>query len=548
MGIRTRLISLVAVLGCAMMMLGGIGLYIANHAEGEIQSIFEHQTLPMRELARIRRLMVENSGQIFRAIQHNPTFEYVKLHDHPVSLHTDIIEKNLKWMDETLVSFKGHLVPDSEEARLLAEFTPLYQQYISEVIQPTLASIRAGDYSNAVVARFLKYNGAFEGKINPMMRSIAEAQEKAVKNSYETAKAKYGQQRWLAVSALIAGLLIGVVVAVMTIRSITGPLGEMQRIITHAAKTKDFTGSIHITSHDEVAATSKEFNHLMGVLRQSLSDVRNGIASVDDATSQLDEAARNAAEASVSTSEAASSMAASVEELSVSITSVADHSREALAMANEAGEHSETGGKVIGDAVAALVEIAEQVRVVGDSIDELGQHSDRISSVVQVIKDVADQTNLLALNAAIEAARAGEQGRGFAVVADEVRKLAERTSQATGEIALMIGSIQSSSHVAVSKMDSVIQSIESGSELASKAGEALESIRQATSQVQAAFADINEAVAEQGAASYDIAQRVERVAQASEQSTESVRFSAEEASRIRALANQMRATVNSFKV
>lgn len=236
------------------------------------------------------------------------------------------------------------------------------------------------------------------------------------------------------------------------------------------------------------------------------------------------------------------------EELSVSITSVSEHTREALALANTAGEHSESGGTIIGSAVAAMAEIAVEVRHVGTTITELGEHSDRISSVVQVIKEVADQTNLLALNAAIEAARAGEQGRGFAVVADEVRKLAERTTKATGEIASMIGDIQSRSKSAVAAMENTIGRLESGSELASRAGQAIAAIRSANREVQRVFADINEAMHEQGAASYDIAQKVERVAQASEESSASVGVSADEASNIRRLTNDMRTNIERFKV
>jgi len=276
--------------------------------------------------------------------------------------------------------------------------------------------------------------------------------------------------------------------------------------------------------------------------------LRQGIIQIDDATVALARAADQAAQASTASSESASSMAASVEEMSVSITSVSDHTREALQIANTAGEYSETGGTVIGNAVSAMADIAVQVRGVGTTISELGEHSDRISSVVQVIKEVADQTNLLALNAAIEAARAGEQGRGFAVVADEVRKLAERTSKATGEIAGMINAIQASSHSAVDAMENTIGRLENGSELASKAGEAIAAIRTANGDVQRVFADINEAMREQGTASYDIAQKVERVAQASEESNSSVGVSAGEAGKIRNLANEMRANVERFRV
>jgi len=546
--IRARLILLVAFLAAALIVVGGIGIYTADSADREIKTIYENQTVPMRELARIRRLAVENAGQIFRAIQHSPAFEYSRLHNHPVALHLDVVEKNMVWMEETISLLKSHLLPGSEELKILAEFQPLYAQYTNDVLKPSIAAMKADDYSMAMVARFLKDNGEFEKKMNPLLQGMAEAQQKAVKAAYDASVARNERMRTISIVTLVAGWLVGLALAFQTVRSVTGPLREMQQMITHIARDKDFRGEITVRSQDEVGVTASALNELLAALRQSLGSIRNDIARVDDATRSLASAADQAARASNETSESASSMAASVEELSVSITSVSDHTREALNMANRAGEHSQTGGAVIRSAVESMSEIAVQVRTVGDTITELGEHSDRISSVVQVIKDVADQTNLLALNAAIEAARAGEQGRGFAVVADEVRKLAERTTKATGEIAQMIGDIQNRSRSAVSAMEETIARIEKGSELAGKAGEAIEAIRAANGEVQRVFADINEAMREQGAASYDIAQRVERVAQASEESSVSVQESAAQSANIRNLANEMRGNVELFKV
>ena len=548
MSIKGRLIALVGFLSITLAITGGTSYYIASTANEEVSSIFNHETVPMRELARIRRLVVENSGQIFRAIQHSPGFEYAKLHNHPIELHLDVVDKNLKWLDETMVEINKHLLPDSEELKLLHEFEPLYAKYATDTLKPTMTALRSGDFSTAVVARFLKENGEFEAKMNPLLRSVAEAQEKAVKASYEEGKARNERFVWISMLTLAFGLISGLLIATFTIRSITGPLGEMQSLITHTANNKDFTGSIQVRSMDEVGTTAHAFNGLLRALQDSLNELRRNIVQVDDASTMLAQASTQAAQAASETSESSSSMAASVEELSVSVTSVSDHTREALVLANKAGEYSESGGAVIGAAVSAMADIAVQVRNVGGAITELGNHTERISSVVQVIKDVADQTNLLALNAAIEAARAGEQGRGFAVVADEVRKLAERTTKATGEIAGMIGDIQSRSKSAVTAMEETIDRLESSSEQAAKAGESIEAIRGANSEVQRVFADINEAMHEQGAASYDIAQKVERVAQASEESSASVSSSSEEAAKIHDLANLMRTNIERFRV
>ncbi|MGE5470808.1 MAG: methyl-accepting chemotaxis protein [Bacteroidota bacterium] len=546
--IRGRLTALVSLLLIALLALGGIAFHIATRTETTLFTIFEHQTQPARELARIRRLVVENSGQIFRAVQHNPAFEYARLHDHPISAHLDVIEKNIKWMDETFVSMHEGLLPGSEEAKILKEFEPLYIKYIGEVVRPAMAAIRANDFSSSTVGTFIKANGDFERVMNPMLKKMAEAQENAVKTSYETSTVDNKHLKWVVVATLLLALIIGTGVAVWTIRSIVGPLGEMQALMKRAARERDFTGHLDTRSDDEVGSTATDFNELLKALRQSLSELRGDIIQIDEATTKLSGASGQTAEASAQTSESASAMAASVEEMSVSITSVSDHARDALAIARTAGDYSETGGTVIGTAVSAMGDIVAQVHSVGNTIHELGQHSEQISSVVQVIKEVADQTNLLALNAAIEAARAGEQGRGFAVVADEVRKLAERTSKATGEIAEMIGNIQQRAKTAVAAMENTVDRLESGSQLASQAGTAIAAIQQANKEVCRVFTDIDNAVREQGSVSQDIAQRVEYVAQASEQSSNNAGTTASEASHIRQLTRDMRTTVENFKV
>lgn len=546
--IRARLIVLVAFLAAALLVVGGIGVYTAQQADKEVKAIFENQTVPMRELARIRRLVVENAGQVFRAIQHNPAFEYARLHNHPVSLHLDLVEKNITWMDETIVELKSHLLADSEEAKLLAEFQPLYASYVRDVLQPTIKALKADDYSAATVARFLKDNGEFEQKMNPLMRSMAEAQQKAVKNTYDASVARNERMRTISIVTLVAGLLVGLGLAFQTVRSVTGPLREMQQMITHIARDKDFRGELAVRSQDEVGVTAAALNELLVALRQSLGSIRNDIARVDDATRALASAADQAARASNDTSESASSMAASVEELSVSITSVSDHTREALNMANKAGEHSQTGGAVIRSAVESMSEIAVQVRTVGETITELGEHSDRISSVVQVIKDVADQTNLLALNAAIEAARAGETGRGFAVVADEVRKLAERTAVSTGEISSMVAAIQQSTGHVVSGVAQGVELADSSVELAQQAGESIAQLRQMAQQVAEVVREVDNGLREQSTASTDVAVKIEQIATQSEEASAIAHETSQAASSMDQTAHRMQEIVGRFKI
>jgi methyl-accepting chemotaxis protein len=254
------------------------------------------------------------------------------------------------------------------------------------------------------------------------------------------------------------------------------------------------------------------------------------------------------ANGSTSQSEAASAMAATVEQITVSIAHVSEGAFEALRISRNSGELSEHGGEIIHRAAEEIRKIADTVRQTSTSIENLGEQSTRISSIVKVINEIANQTNLLALNAAIEAARAGEQGRGFAVVADEVRKLAERTSKSTQEVTQMIDTIQTSSRIAVDGMAAMVGQVDGGVALAQQAGEAINQINAGSSQVLSTVSDISSALAEQSKASNDIAAHIERVAQMTEENSASAELSASAASDLAKLADDMRTTVNRFKI
>jgi methyl-accepting chemotaxis protein len=546
--VRARLFALVLGMAALLVVVGGMGFYATGSAIHDLQETYEQQTIPMREVARLRRLIVENESHVFRAFQHNPAFDYAKLHNHPVAEHTDSIEKNIKWADETWKDLIPHLDPASQETKLAKEIQPLYEEFIGEVLRPAISRLKAGDFTTESVATFLKGNASYGGKMNQAFRELAEAQQNAVKEHYDTSLASGTRLRNLSITIMVIGSSLALLVAFLTIHSIVGPLNEMRTVIDRAASQNDFTGSITVTGHNEIADTARAFNTMMATLRTSLTDLKQNMISVDDALMTLATSSDQAARASTSTSESASAMAASVEQMSVSITSVSDSTNEALNISESAGQSAETGGKVIDTTVAEIEKIALVIDDVSTTIKALGESSDRISSVVQVIKDVADQTNLLALNAAIEAARAGEAGRGFAVVADEVRKLAERTSTATGEIAAMINNIQSCSRSAVDNMEHTVAQVGRGTQHAREAGQAIVSIREGSSQVVRVVHDIADAMSEQGAASQDIARRVENVAQASEESNASVQQAANAVRNIRETSARMRATAERFKV
>jgi methyl-accepting chemotaxis protein len=346
----------------------------------------------------------------------------------------------------------------------------------------------------------------------------------------------------------IIAIIIGGALAFFIPRAITRPLNLMKETIIQIEKSHDLTRRIKEGSHDEVGQTADAFNRLMADFQNALGNILHNVSQVSDAANKLSASSGEVAISSAQQSEETTAMAATVEELTVSINQVSESAHAAQKICILNGNLSAEGGTIIHNAAAEMMQIANTVRQTSEIIEKLGQQSNQISSVIQVIKDVAEQTNLLALNAAIEAARAGEQGRGFAVVADEVRKLAERTTRATSEISGVINSIQESTRQAVVSMGSAVNKVNGGVDLAQKAGDSINQIKEGSAQVINVVDGISVALVEQNSASNNIASNVEKIAQMSDKNRASTGETANAANHMKQVADSMRLAVNQFKI
>jgi methyl-accepting chemotaxis protein len=338
----------------------------------------------------------------------------------------------------------------------------------------------------------------------------------------------------------VAGFLIG--------RSITAPIGRMQASMTNTAASLDFTQRIGLRTGDEIGLAVQAYEGLLERLQASLREIKNGIDSVHRASGNMATNADGISSSSQAQSESASAMAASIEEMTVSVNHIADRAGDARDRAASAGTAAAEGARVIYATVEKMTAIAGTVESSAAQMKDLKALSDSISSVVTVIKEVADQTNLLALNAAIEAARAGEQGRGFAVVADEVRKLAERTAKSTQEIATLLGRVQSATEAASTRMQAAVGEVGAGVETAQAAGQAIAQIQQGTEAIVGMVNEISDAVREQSAASTHLAQQIERIAQAAEENSAAATQTAQGAHDLDGMAQSIRTAVDAYRV
>jgi methyl-accepting chemotaxis protein len=296
------------------------------------------------------------------------------------------------------------------------------------------------------------------------------------------------------------------------------------------------------------AGYQKQINNVGESLENIVRKVSDSVAATASASSQISASSEEMAAGSQEQSAQAGEVATAVGQMTSTILETSKNADNAAQNAKNAGRVAKEGGKVVDETVKGMIRIADVVKKSAETVQALGKNSDQIGEIVQVIDDIADQTNLLALNAAIEAARAGEQGRGFAVVADEVRKLAERTTKATKEIAGMIKQIQKDTGDAVVSMQQGTIEVENGKQLADKAGESLKEIIKGAEEVVDIITQVATASQEQSAAAEQISQNIESINNVTHQSAAGAQQIARASEDLNRLTNDLQKVVSHFRI
>lgn len=346
---------------------------------------------------------------------------------------------------------------------------------------------------------------------------------------------------------LVIGASIGMVFLMRRLLGV--PLNNLINMIREVATGDgDLTKRLDLKRRDEIGRLAHWFDLFLGNLHSIMSQVRDTTQVVASAATEIAASAEEMAVGLQTQERQTQQVAAAVEEMSQSVTEVAAKSVDASAAAEQSQNLAEQGGEIVSGTVSTMQGIESDVNESAQMVNSLGQRSETIGEIIGVINDIADQTNLLALNAAIEAARAGEHGRGFAVVADEVRKLAERTQQATEEVSQSIRGIQTETQDAVRRIESSTGRVSKGVELASEAGSALSTIVRSSQSLQEMVQGIAAAANQQSAASSEIARAVEGISEVTRQSSDGASQAAQAAGDLAHQSERLQSLVSRFKL
>ncbi|HKN17358.1 MAG TPA: methyl-accepting chemotaxis protein [Candidatus Sulfotelmatobacter sp.] len=378
--------------------------------------------------------------------------------------------------------------------------------------------------------------------------TMAESFDRAVDQSREELNADNRSLNLTMGLITLAGLGVGIFVAIFLSHSIAGAIRSVLNQAEAIAAGDLTRDDLKVSSRDELGELTAAINGMSGGLKRMIVAIMDHSAHVASASEELSSSATVQAQGADTQKDQTTQVATAMQEMSATVHEVSENSLKAANASHNAAQAARQGGQTVQETLATMRSIADSTCKVAMRITELGKSSEKIGRIVAVIDDIADQTNLLALNAAIEAARAGEQGRGFAVVADEVRKLAERTAQATKEIAVMIESIQVETKSAVEAMELGNREVESGVKKTSASGAALKEIIKMSDDVGGMIARIATAATEQSSATEQIKASVAQISSATQESSVAAGQTAKACSDLSGMALDLQNIVSQFKL
>ncbi|MEW8030097.1 MAG: methyl-accepting chemotaxis protein [Candidatus Thiodiazotropha sp.] len=543
--IKLRLYILVGLMLLLALFIGMMGLGGMRNADHAIDELYHKDMAHLSALATILEAAENSRSQILLALQHDPRSTFSSMHDHAVNTHIEQIEHNIESIDEHWAEFMAsHL--GEEEKRLASVFQAELQKFEKEAVEKIHENLKAGHYHEAESLVLSLLNPVIK-EMKGTIESLSKIQEEEAARFFaETDEAYHSMIIWVIVS-LVVGALFSLVLAYLIITNISRGVSLIEGTAKQLADG-DLGARVNYQNKDELSHIAIAFNRMADKFHDAINEVKDSVtqlASAAEETSTVTTQTNSGINQQLSET---SQVATAMNEMSATVQEVARNAVEAAEAARAADKTFHQGKQVIDKVIDVIGELAKEVDEAVGVIGQLESESMNIGSVLDVIKSIAEQTNLLALNAAIEAARAGEQGRGFAVVADEVRTLAGRTQKSTQEIEEMICNLQSGANKAVKVMAEGKEVTLVGVEQAAAAGEALQTINAAVEQISNMNTQIASAAEEQSSVTEEINRSIVSINEVAEQSAVGAQQTSAASDDLAKLAEQLKGLVERFKV
>lgn len=505
-------------------------------------TIEEMQSVRFANYAKVGSLMNDTGtihNRLYRLISWSRAgFEQKKLED-----ESKEIQVLLAQTITTVKGMSGNAKLTAEELKIVSEILKTLVEYSKDTAD-TLDML--GSDVNAVTMFMQQADDKYAvlaKKFNESMQLETMLNDVSYKQSISASQRVLMMLAGVIIFSLIAAIFIGYLVN----RGIMGPIRGTVQVI-EAMAGGDLTKRIDIHSSDEIGSMARHMNEFIDSLQNTIRAFVNNALELASASVEMSSTAELMAHGAEQVANQSSAVATAGEEMTATSRDISHNCQLAAESSVAAMTAAKSGSEVVGHTVTVMGKIAERVQLTAKTIEGLGTRSDQIGAIIGTIEDIADQTNLLALNAAIEAARAGEQGRGFAVVADEVRALAERTTRATREIGDMIKSIQTETRSAVGEMEVGVREVQEGTGEASRSGDA---IRQILDQIEAVSMQVNQiatAAEEQTATTGEIAGNMHQITGVVQETARGAKESSDAAHRLASLATELQRAVSRFRI
>jgi len=540
-------IVIIMLAGCVSVIVAGtLGLVGMKSSNDQIETLYKQNLTNVTQLSQIMGLMRDNRIQLLLSLQHDPKNpDIVKLHDHALNFHTDQVMKNIEEISAIWKEYASSPM-SAEEKRMADDFAEKRTHFVKEGLLPAREAILAGKFNESVSLTLTRINPLFK-TANEAVIKLYENEKALAQKSHEEAILYYRSTMIWIIGAIAGAILVSLILGITIIRSIASSTSALIHA-SNAMANGDLTQRVRLKNRDELGTIGASFDTMAEAFSEALSKVAASSTQVATAANQVLGTAERIATGAEEVVAQSTTVATAGEEMAATSGDIARNCQYAVEGAQVATQTAQKGFDVVRQTIDGIKFRGSKTRENAGIVESLGSRSDQIGAIVATIEDIADQTNLLALNAAIEAARAGEQGRGFAVVADEVRALAERTTRATKEISEMIKAIQSETRLAITSMEEGVKGTERGAADAARLETSLSEILEHINAVSMQIHQIATAAEEQTATTSEISSNMHQITDVVQQTSQGAQESATAAAQLNGNAEELQRLVRRFKL